>query len=318
MDVLIVGAGIAGLCAAERLRSNGGEVLVVDKGRGFGGRMANRRMDDLRFDHGAQFMTAKSEVFRDFLIKHESTGVLRRWEGMGEYKKTNVSYWYGAEGMTSLPKEMAKSLEVKRSSRLIRLSEVDGGWKLHFEQGDELLAHSIICTAPVPQFLKIAKDSELHMDALQQKDLEAITYDPCFAVMASLKASPFSDTPFAQQFDAGPIAWIADNWAKGISPQPSMTVHSTGEYARAHWHDPDRQARGQDLLEHLKGEMELEVVQQQTHGWLYSKVTQSHKDRFIELRELPRLLLAGDAFGSGANVEAAALSGWAAADALLS
>ena len=44
-DILIVGAGIAGLCAANDLQKAGHDVLVIDKGRGFGGRMASRRIN---------------------------------------------------------------------------------------------------------------------------------------------------------------------------------------------------------------------------------------------------------------------------------
>ena len=41
------------------------DLRVVDKGRGFGGRMASRRIDTpngvARFDHGAQFFTTRSD-----------------------------------------------------------------------------------------------------------------------------------------------------------------------------------------------------------------------------------------------------------------
>ncbi len=58
-DVLIIGAGLAGLSAANDLHQAGLKVLVVDKGRGLGGRLAGRRIGDPTFDHGAQFMTAR-------------------------------------------------------------------------------------------------------------------------------------------------------------------------------------------------------------------------------------------------------------------
>ena len=39
-EVLVVGAGLAGLRAAADLQAAGRQVLVVDKGRGLGGRLA--------------------------------------------------------------------------------------------------------------------------------------------------------------------------------------------------------------------------------------------------------------------------------------
>ncbi|NIR36133.1 MAG: FAD-dependent oxidoreductase, partial [Actinobacteria bacterium] len=50
---LVIGAGMAGLTAARLLTDRGADVLVVDKGRAVGGRMATRRVGDAAFDHGA-------------------------------------------------------------------------------------------------------------------------------------------------------------------------------------------------------------------------------------------------------------------------
>ena len=52
----MVGAGMAGLTAAHRL-SGVTEVVILDKGRGVGGRLATRRIGDATIDHGAQFIT---------------------------------------------------------------------------------------------------------------------------------------------------------------------------------------------------------------------------------------------------------------------
>ena len=47
MDVLIIGGGMAGLTAASELQGAGCRVLVLDKGRGVGGRLASRRIGAL-------------------------------------------------------------------------------------------------------------------------------------------------------------------------------------------------------------------------------------------------------------------------------
>ncbi len=54
-DVAVVGAGMAGLSAARALAEAGRQVVVVDKGRGFGGRMATRRLGTAVFYNGAQY-----------------------------------------------------------------------------------------------------------------------------------------------------------------------------------------------------------------------------------------------------------------------
>ena len=51
-DVVVVGAGVAGLQCARRLRDAGLQVVVLDKARGVGGRVATRRVDGQPVDHG--------------------------------------------------------------------------------------------------------------------------------------------------------------------------------------------------------------------------------------------------------------------------
>ena len=68
-DTLIIGSGLAGLSAANELAKNGSKIIVVDKGRGVGGRLASRRIGEAVFDHGAQFFTARSAPFKACVAK---------------------------------------------------------------------------------------------------------------------------------------------------------------------------------------------------------------------------------------------------------
>jgi phytoene dehydrogenase-like protein len=61
MRVVVVGPGMAGLTAAHRLQRSGVSVVVVDKGRHPGGRLATRELSGgARADHGAQFFTVRT------------------------------------------------------------------------------------------------------------------------------------------------------------------------------------------------------------------------------------------------------------------
>ena len=64
--VAIIGAGISGLALANKLK-NHFEVVVFEKSRGYGGRVATRRSGEFIFDHGAQFFKAKTEEFRNYI-----------------------------------------------------------------------------------------------------------------------------------------------------------------------------------------------------------------------------------------------------------
>ena len=77
--IVIVGAGIAGLLAAQTLKRAGKDVLVVDKGRGVGGRMATRRVGAGVIDHGAQFFTVRSERFGALVAEWQAAGLVTEW-----------------------------------------------------------------------------------------------------------------------------------------------------------------------------------------------------------------------------------------------
>lgn len=52
VDILVLGAGMCGLGAATSLREMGHRMVVLDKSRGVGGRLAGRRFGGATFDMG--------------------------------------------------------------------------------------------------------------------------------------------------------------------------------------------------------------------------------------------------------------------------
>jgi NAD(P)-binding Rossmann-like domain len=78
-DVLVVGAGMAGVTAAAELQRAGRRVLVLDKGRAVGGRLASRRVGAATFDHGAQFITARMPRFAALIEQCREAGVVEEW-----------------------------------------------------------------------------------------------------------------------------------------------------------------------------------------------------------------------------------------------
>ena len=62
VNTIVIGAGVRGRIAARTGQANGTSVLVLDEGRGVGGRLATRRTASGVFDHGAQFFTARDPI----------------------------------------------------------------------------------------------------------------------------------------------------------------------------------------------------------------------------------------------------------------
>jgi predicted NAD/FAD-dependent oxidoreductase len=320
-DVLIVGAGLSGLIAARQLVGGGAKVLVVDKGRGVGGRLATRRIGGGVFDHGAQYFTARDPHFVALVEEWRQAEALREWcTGFrladGTLKSDGQPRLVGVSGMTGIAKLLARGLEVKTQVRIAKLSATAAGWHAVSETGEAFTARAVLLTCPAPQSVQLLTDSGVALAPEIAEALRQIAYDPCLALMALLDAPSALPEPGGVWLSGEPIWWLADNQRKGVSPAPrgALTVHAGPEFSRAHYQSPPEEVTAA-LLAEAKPWLGGNVVETQLHRWRYSIPTRLHPERALVARQPAPLIFAGDGFG-GARVEGAALSGLAAAEAL--
>jgi renalase len=67
IEVAVIGAGIAGLTCAQKLQQAGKSVVLIDKSRGLGGRLATRRLAGTHADHGVCYLQAKGDRFQHWI-----------------------------------------------------------------------------------------------------------------------------------------------------------------------------------------------------------------------------------------------------------
>ena len=321
---VIVGAGISGLLAARELKGAGWRVTVLDKGRNVGGRMATRRVGAGNFDHGAQFFTVRGERFEKLVNGWIDAGVAGVWtRGFagpeGKPSEDGHPRYKGTEGMTSIPKHLARDLEVKSGERAVEVGQQDDGWKVVCGSGLEVSAATLVLTAPAPQSLALAESGGYRLPEDAREQLGKISYDPCLALMTPIQGQSGVPEPGGMQIKDEPLDWIGDNQRKGISEVPGITIHAGPVWSREHFEAPDAEIVDAllDLVgEHLGSNIASRVVETSLARWRYSWVTNAHPEPYLVVPERPPLLFAGDGF-DGAKVEGAVLSGLGAADYLL-
>ncbi len=316
-DVLIIGAGLAGLSAANDLQQAGFQVLVIDKGRGLGGRLAGRRIGDATFDHGAQFMTAREPRFKAAVADWIAAGVAEQWYSSYPGQPNGHPRYRGVPTMTAVAKHLAIGLDIMRATRVIRVSHQQSSWLADLDNGDRVSANSLLITSPVPQTLELLEEVTIPAD--KRVRLERIEYESCIAVMAILDGPTAIDAPGAIALEEGPIAWISDNLQKGVSKIAAVTIHGSSEFSAQHL-DKDPMQIGQQLIDAADLYLgDAQVREYQVHGWRYSKPSTVDPDPCLLLSDgtnLPPLAVAGDAF-AGPRFEGAVQSGWAAAKMLI-
>jgi len=325
VDVLIIGAGLAGLMAARKLEEAGLSVIVLDKGRSVGGRMATRRVGPGLADHGAQFFTVRDPAFEAHVDQWKADGVVFVWshgfsDGSLVTAPTDGHPRHAVNGgMNELTKHLAKDLnDVQINTKVVTATCDDKGWILQNENGGLFLGRSLIMTAPVPQSLQILDEGATILTREDYDQLASVEYAPCLTGVFWVEGALTLPPPGAVQRKNNKITWIGDNQQKGISKDAVIvTLQASEEYSKQMWNAPDGR-----ILNALRTNLEIfmrdgaVVREAQLKRWRYSRPTSSIEGRVFVADNTPPLLFAGDAFG-GPRVEGATLSGLAAGEKLI-
>lgn len=146
--VAVVGAGIAGLACARRLRERGASVTLFDKGRAVGGRLATRREGAQSFDLGAPCFTVRDARFADEVALWLRAGVCARWRGrfvtLGDGEATTshergFAPLVGTPGMSAIARHLGRELAARTSHRVERV----------VREGDALTLLGTVAREPV-------------------------------------------------------------------------------------------------------------------------------------------------------------------------
>lgn len=303
--IAVVGAGIAGLLLARVLKAREEDVVVFEKSRGLGGRLATKRVEEATFDSGAQYFTAKSERFGALVAEWAATGVVANWPGALAHR------WIAQPSMNALGKFLAEGLEVRRESKLVKVQREYGVWELTIENQPAWRVGRLVLTAPLPQSLALLKAGGVDLPRALAGELAALTYHPCLALLLTLtgpSAVPAEGVAFAD----GPVRWIADNSKKGISRgATAVTVHLSPAFAAEHYAKTETELAAM-VLPGIESVLGAPVVNVALQRWKFSEPAATYAQSCVWLPDLG-LGLAGDAFG-GPRVEGAALSGLALAE----
>ena len=303
---------MAGLSAARKLTQHGWDVVVLDKGRGVGGRMATRRLERARLDHGTQYFSAKTPEFQQAIQELSAEGVVSDWH-LEQTNTADISFdhprYVGVEGMNAVAKALARNLTVLTNETVVSFGAEADGWLVETASGGQYRADSLLITIPAPQALALVRKSSFTLEAADREAFAAITYRPCIVVMVALNQPTHIPAPGAIRYGTGDVAWVADNTQKGISPdQPSVTIHAGADYSQTHF-DDDLNEVGWQLIEQMRDYIPEEAVSAvQVHRWRYSLADRRHPNPFLSATAPFPLLFGGDGFGAG-NVEGAFTSG---------
>lgn len=333
-DILIIGAGVAGMAAAEHLAAAGYAPRLVDKAARPGGRCATRRVaadpEADWFDYGAQYFTARHPDFREQTAADLGAGRLMRWSPAIAHAERIGNTWLvtpspddrerliGPRGLNGWVRDRlaASELEVATEKRVASLGERNARWHIEYSDGHVEQADAIIATPPAVQTATLLGERAANIEVLADADS---ALSACHSVV--VRAAALADRQ-ALFFESGALAWAADNTHKTArdGAHHLWTLHADADFSQSQVETPAAELADALITEFAAATAQSpdDMERVHAHRWRYARPGPgaADEDQICWVDPDGGLAIAGD-WLAGGRVEGAWLSGREAARQLI-
>ncbi|MCY0096622.1 NAD(P)/FAD-dependent oxidoreductase [Hoeflea ulvae] len=316
-DIVVIGAGLAGLTLARQLANAGRTVVIVEKSKSPGGRLSTRRSAHGAFDHGAQYLTCRTPEFTGLINQLSQTGDMAKWQPGG--KDRSGDWWVGQPSMSALGKALARPLDIRFKTRAMRIEKQTGHCLVHAETegGSPVIfsASRVIAAIPAPQAFVLLGPLDPAFSPLNQVGMA-----PCWTAMLAFEA-PLPGVPdLLRGRDGSILSLIVRNGTKPGRSGETFVLHATPQWSRAQMQAGPDSVRSA-MLEAMRIETGLGAdlptpVHFETHRWLHALVEKPLGKPFIGNAD-DTLFACGD-WCIAARAESAHQSGLALAHHIIS
>ncbi len=325
-DVIVVGAGVAGLQCARRLSGAGRNVVIVDRARGVGGRCATRRIDDQPVDLGPMFLHGRQPAFLAALDELGDAARLGGWprrvRGSGKPCQPDAFVpgerrTARADGLSAFPRHLARGLDVRLRTTVERIVPGPGSWTLRLAGGEEISAPDVVLALALEQSLalldQVGGGGEIET---ARALLGMFSSLPCLTVIGMYgDDAPVPDFDVRYPEASEVLTLVAHDSAKRPEPRAlALVFQAEPRWSREHLGVPEEEwstgilAAAGDLL----GSWAATPRQHSSHRWTYARVDRGNEltsPLLIRGKAGARLGLAGDVFAPGGGIQASYLSG---------
>jgi predicted NAD/FAD-dependent oxidoreductase len=276
--IAVIGAGIAGLACARELAGADARVTVFERSRGLGGRLGTRRQGNFAFDHGAQFVTARSRSFLRYIEVAKRAGVARAWQPrmMEDERSFDAPFdeWHvGTPGMSAIVRPLSRGIELQTGVGVHELLQGVRGWELQTDSGrQDRIFDAVAVAVPAPQALTL-----LGPHGRAFRHLADVRMAPCWAAMAAFD-EPIDAGADVRRWTRGPLAWAACDSSKAQRPPGPQcwVVHASTSWTQEHL-DADSAEAARRMLQEFGRELGIALprpVYLQAHRWRHAFVEQ--------------------------------------------
>jgi renalase len=274
-DFCIVGSGIAGSTIANLL-SKKYSIEIFDKARGPGGRASNRRYKDhLSFDHGLQYISPKSNKFKEFILELKNKYILKEWSGQHldfnfERKEKTIKY-IGSKGNNDICKYLIKNIKANFNSTVTNIEFNSNYWTITINNKDQVFFKYLILTCPFPQLKLLA--SKFIKKKIPNLKVNMTPNITAMVVYENYEKLPINSIKFKDEI----ISWAAQENTKDRfkANQIVWTIQCTDIFSKKIINLLKNKKKKYESIifnrfEKLLGYKTKNIVFKNLHGWRYA------------------------------------------------
>lgn len=338
MVIGIIGAGLAGLIAGRELSRAGFDVTIIEKSRGYGGRLSTRyenNQPDIKYDHGVSWFDATSPLFKQFVVELMEQNLLMRWGDNIRYDDGSHSLtedpnqrsqpvFTAKGGMNQIGKYLSRWVDVKTETLAGGLTYFGANrtrkkaWMINLTASGVFEADAVIVATPAPQAYGLLQTSTDETDTLKIiREIDEIRYESCYSLMAHYKDHKPPEWDAIIMHGDG-LKTITNENSKHRNGENDSTfvIQTTHQFATYLHSLKDKEQASRLILQkfsEVAGTYATQPDWSQLHYWKYSRAMKTLDSRFMQLgdQEAP-LAVIGDYF-TGNSVEDSFLSGYSLA-----
>ena len=332
-DVIVLGAGVAGLQCARRLSRAGADVLVVDRADKPGGRCATRVFEGQPADYGPLFLhgsdpgflaavaSVGGERLEGWPSRVSGRGMPCQPDGFASFQ-TRAAF---ADGVNAFPRALAEGLPIRLNAQAAAVGVDNGSVSVTLAGADQLAARHLVLAMALEQtapFVRMLGQAEGAPSALGLLSMFASI--PCLALIAGYGAAvPATDWDVCYPEDEPALLLMSNESAKrsarysaAFGPRGSQRILVF--QASASW-SAKRIAQPKDewsaellgIVSRRLGPWASSPRWTHPHRWRYGRLDRANELAGpLELRiGASRIGIAGDLFAPGGGLQAAWLSG---------
>ena len=322
--VIVLGAGVAGLQCAGRLKAKGADVLVVDRADKPGGRCATRVFDGQPADYGPLFVHGSDPGFLaavDAVTGERREGWPARVSGRGmpcqpdafTPSQRRLAF---VDGVTAFPRTLAEGLEIRLRATAVSVGIENDGVIVALSGGERLAARHLVLAMALEQtatFVRMLGQADAARSALGM--LSMFSSIPCLALIAGYDASvPSPDWDVCYPEDEPALLLMSNESSKRpTAPSRIMVFQASPSWSARRLERPkeewSRELLG--IVSRRLGSWSATPRWTHPHRWRYGRLDRANE--LVGPLELQvgasRIGIAGDLFSPGGGLQAAWLSG---------